>query len=81
MCSVYNNHTVNLLCSRRDNNININKLSEGLCLHQKGLEVYNKKKVKREMSEQQYKVESKAGNECLVSRKDFLGNKQANSES
>ena len=40
----------------------------------KGLEVC-KKKVK-ERSEQQYRVESKVGNECLVSRKDCLGNKQ-----
>ena len=42
-------------------------------LTQKGLEVY--KKVKKR-SGQQYRVESKVGNECLVSRKDCLGNKQ-----
>ena len=70
MCSVYN-YTVNLLCSRRDNIIN--KPADGTVLTQKGLEVY--KKVK-ERSEQQYRVESKVGNECLVSRKDCLGNKQ-----
>ena len=70
MCSTYN-YTVNLLCSRRDNIIN--KPADGTVLTQKGLEVC--KKVK-ERSEQQYRVESKVGNECLVSRKDCLGNKQ-----
>ena len=40
MCSVYDNYTVNLLCSRRDNNINNSKLAEGTALTQKGLEVY-----------------------------------------
>ena len=72
MCSVYN-YTVNLLCSKRDNRV---KPADGTVLTQKGLEVY--KKVK-ERSEQQYRVESKVGNECLVSRKDCLW-KQANSE-
>ena len=77
MCSVYNNYTVNLLCSRGDNII---KSVEGLYLHQKGLEVYKKKEVK-ERTEQQYRVESKVVNECLVSRKECLGNKQANRQS
>ena len=71
MCSVYN-YTVDLLCSRRDN-ITINKPADGTVLTQKGLEVY--KKVK-EKSEQQYRAESKVRNECLVSRKDCLRNKQ-----
>ena len=61
-----------LLCSRRDNN---NQPAEGTVLTSKGLEVHKKKKVK-EMSGQQYRVESKVGNECLVSRKECLGNKQ-----
>ena len=52
MCSVYNNNTVNLLCSRGDKIII--KSVEGLYLHQKGLEVY-KKKVK-ERTEQQYRL-------------------------
>ena len=64
-----------VLCSKRDNIIN--KPADGTVLTQKGLEVY--KKVK-ERSEQQYRVESKVGNACLVSRKDCLGNNQANSE-
>ena len=70
MCSVYN-YTVDLLCSRRDNIIN--KPADGTVVTQKGLEVY--KKVK-ERSEQQCRVEAKVGSECLVSRKDCLGNKQ-----
>ena len=73
MCSVYN-YTVNLLCSRRDSIIN--KPADGTVLTQKGLEVYKKVKERSEMSELQHRVESKVGNECLVSRKDCLGNKQ-----
>ena len=75
MCSAYNNYTVNLLCSRKDN-INSNKLADGTVLTPKGLEVYNKEESRRERSWQQYRVESKVGNECLVSRKECLGNKQ-----
>ena len=37
ICSVYNNYTVNLLSSRRDNIIN--KPADGTVLTQKGLEV------------------------------------------
>ena len=74
MCSAYNNYTVNLLCSRRVKN-NSNKLADGTVLTSKG---WRRTTIRnqRERSEQQYRVESKVGNECLASRKDCLGNKQ-----
>ena len=66
---------MNLLCSRRDNNIN-NKPAEGTVLTSKMTGGVQQEESQRERSKQQYRVESKVGNVCLVSRKDCLGNKQ-----
>ena len=74
MCSVYNNYTVNLLCSRRDKISSNNKPANGTVLTQKGLRCTRRRSKRVVRTAVQGR--SKVGNECLVQER-TPGNKQA----
>ena len=71
MYSVYNNNTVNLLCSRRDNII---KPVDGTVLTPKGLEVYKKKVKEKSQNTVQNRVQSR---KCVPGFKKRPPGKQA----